>query len=434
MQNMPDKHDEFDDIGLIDRLAAAAGKTRNLFSGLNFPLLGKLGGFVVVIIFLIAVLSGLFQGKTGTDKDLEIANLPVLEPASGSFRVRPEDRGGMEIPHQDSALYQALSDETTKPDGLGIADNTAKTAISPSEPSAEKPQKKPGKAQQGGTDPSTDPDFGESKHFAGLEKALKQKFGDDVSHPDNFPETQKTTPVKPPVTPERKVENLAYLSPREQVSDQADTKPATRKKDRKQESNKATQVNTQAEAPVENQTQPPVESQAAPPIENQAKTKSKKAGTETKVTQQNDPGDSQAPLNRIIDPVLKQGASQDSTVPEKKPETETGPGSETDNQAQDTSPEVTDEITEDEKTEKGSLVQVGSMTSQDRAEEEWSRLSSRYSDILKDRPYRIEKADLGEKGVFYRLQAGPFTRQVAQTICGELKKAGKKGGCLVVAR
>lgn len=59
-------------------------------------------------------------------------------------------------------------------------------------------------------------------------------------------------------------------------------------------------------------------------------------------------------------------------------------------------------------------------------------MSKKYS-MLKDLPYEVEKADLGAKGVFYRLKAGSLpTKADATALCSKLKAAG--GSCFVVKK
>lgn len=59
----------------------------------------------------------------------------------------------------------------------------------------------------------------------------------------------------------------------------------------------------------------------------------------------------------------------------------------------------------------------------------WSGLTKKYP-LLKNYSYEIETADLGAKGIFYRLQAGAFgTRSEADSLCNDLKALG--GSCIV---
>lgn len=79
----------------------------------------------------------------------------------------------------------------------------------------------------------------------------------------------------------------------------------------------------------------------------------------------------------------------------------------------------------------GMRLQLGSFRSVNGADDAWKRISQKHGGTLKGLDYTIERADLGSKGVFYRLQAGPIpSRQKADNLCGKLK-AGNQG-CFVV--
>ncbi len=53
-------------------------------------------------------------------------------------------------------------------------------------------------------------------------------------------------------------------------------------------------------------------------------------------------------------------------------------------------------------------IQLGSLNSASAAEAEWRRRKRRQRDLLEALRPRVQRADLGAKGVFYRLQAGPL--------------------------
>lgn len=81
-------------------------------------------------------------------------------------------------------------------------------------------------------------------------------------------------------------------------------------------------------------------------------------------------------------------------------------------------------------TEGGYVVQVSSQRSEADAQASYRALQSRYPNVLASRSPLIKRADLGEKGVYYRAVVGPFaSSEQASQICGELKNAG--GQCLV---
>jgi cell division septation protein DedD len=68
-------------------------------------------------------------------------------------------------------------------------------------------------------------------------------------------------------------------------------------------------------------------------------------------------------------------------------------------------------------------VQVAATRDDATARSEWERLKKAHEDLLGDLSPTVVKADLGDKGVFYRVQAGPVAdHDKAEKLCGELKK------------
>ncbi|MCB9979296.1 MAG: SPOR domain-containing protein [Rhodospirillales bacterium] len=78
-------------------------------------------------------------------------------------------------------------------------------------------------------------------------------------------------------------------------------------------------------------------------------------------------------------------------------------------------------------------VQLSSVRERGRADSEWSGLKKKFPGQLSALPMRVQKADLGAKGTYYRIQAGPLSKDEASNLCATIKKQ-KPGGCLVVAR
>ena len=76
-----------------------------------------------------------------------------------------------------------------------------------------------------------------------------------------------------------------------------------------------------------------------------------------------------------------------------------------------------------------SYIQLASVKSDADAKAKWSQLKSKYNS-LKSLNLRINRADLGAKGIFYRVQAGPMALADATSTCSKIKSAG--GDCLVV--
>lgn len=80
------------------------------------------------------------------------------------------------------------------------------------------------------------------------------------------------------------------------------------------------------------------------------------------------------------------------------------------------------------------VVQVAARKSQTDALAAFADLQQRYPSLLSGYRPIIERADLGDKGVWYRLRVGPMeTRTVAASLCDKLKAAGMSS-CLVYAQ
>ena len=78
----------------------------------------------------------------------------------------------------------------------------------------------------------------------------------------------------------------------------------------------------------------------------------------------------------------------------------------------------------------GYLVQVASQRSETDAQATFRSLQAKFPSQLGGWQPIIRRADLGDRGVFYRAQIGPFaTADQAQDVCGNLKAAG--GQCIV---
>ncbi len=76
------------------------------------------------------------------------------------------------------------------------------------------------------------------------------------------------------------------------------------------------------------------------------------------------------------------------------------------------------------------VVQLASVKSMKGADSEWKKLVAKYPSILSGYNMNIETADLGEKGTFYRIQAGPVSKDKATATCNAIK-AINPNGCLV---
>jgi hypothetical protein len=78
----------------------------------------------------------------------------------------------------------------------------------------------------------------------------------------------------------------------------------------------------------------------------------------------------------------------------------------------------------------GYLVQVSSQRNESDAQASFKALQGKFPAVLGSRSPVIKRADLGEKGIYFRAMVGPFgTPDEASQFCGSLKTAG--GQCVV---
>ncbi len=79
------------------------------------------------------------------------------------------------------------------------------------------------------------------------------------------------------------------------------------------------------------------------------------------------------------------------------------------------------------------VVQVASFRARERAEAAWGTLAKKHDDLLGFLSSDIKRADLGAKGIYYRLRVGPFAdRPAASALCSNLKS--RRVDCLVTKR
>lgn len=74
-------------------------------------------------------------------------------------------------------------------------------------------------------------------------------------------------------------------------------------------------------------------------------------------------------------------------------------------------------------------VRLGSLRTPEEAREEWQRLKRANADLLGNLRANAVSIDLGEKGVYYRIMAGPLDEAAAERLCGEMKR--RNHGCII---
>ena len=77
----------------------------------------------------------------------------------------------------------------------------------------------------------------------------------------------------------------------------------------------------------------------------------------------------------------------------------------------------------------GWRIQLASVGSQEAAIREWRRFQNANQDLLGNLDLKVQRADLGARGIYYRVQAGVLSRDDASAVCGQLKSRGTD--CLI---
>lgn len=78
----------------------------------------------------------------------------------------------------------------------------------------------------------------------------------------------------------------------------------------------------------------------------------------------------------------------------------------------------------------GVHIQMAAVRTEEAARGEWVRLQGQFPDLLGGLQLRVQEADLGERGIFYRVQAGPLDEARAEQVCGGLK--AQNTDCILV--
>ena len=79
-------------------------------------------------------------------------------------------------------------------------------------------------------------------------------------------------------------------------------------------------------------------------------------------------------------------------------------------------------------------IQLASLKSEDAARQAYERIRDVFPKLVKGVSVVFPMADLGSRGVFYRIQVGPLSVTEANKRCEEYRSAARGGTCLVVSR
>ena len=146
------------------------------------------------------------------------------------------------------------------------------------------------------------------------------------------------------------------------------------------------------------------------------------------------PAAEEAPPPAAPAPVLPEPKAETMLVPEPPAEAPGAPAEARSAATSEPAPQVAAQVAAlPDATTGGFVVQLAALRAKDGARPAWTRLQKAHPELLGDRELTIQKADLGDRGIFYRVQAGFFAdRAGARVLCNALKARGQD--CLVVKR
>src|SRR5262249_43265811 len=139
------------------------------------------------------------------------------------------------------------------------------------------------------------------------------------------------------------------------------------------------------------------------------------------------PGQPPAPAASGSGPTPPPATSPDKPTPDKQPTVTQAP---TPAPATEPAPSIASLIEGMSGPTGGWRVQIASVKSEDIAKSTWARMQAAHGDVLGSLRMQPTKVDLGDKGVWYRVHAGPLDEKQAQSACSALRS--RTTDCLIV--
>jgi hypothetical protein len=75
-------------------------------------------------------------------------------------------------------------------------------------------------------------------------------------------------------------------------------------------------------------------------------------------------------------------------------------------------------------------IQLASVKTEEQAQATFARLQKAHGDVLATLSLQAQRVDLGDRGIFYRVQAGPLDEAGAAAACAKLKS--RSVDCLII--
>ncbi len=339
-------------------------------------------------------------------KPVAIEELPIIKAEETPYKTKPEDPGGMEFPHRDKQIYDAIAGEAPK-DSMKIED----ILPPPEEPVVREDLK----------------DHASAEIDAPGEVENKNA---DISQ-DAAPLAEKNSvPAMPPL-PQTEASLKNSLNEAAPELTQGDVlSEAISDKDSVSEET-ATTVATDAPGPVAS-TEPIKEAGASPPpaVATHEVTDIPVA---LPMQPQSEAHIAPSQPERVevpLEPAKTENKSENESAGTKKP-IKTTVKSEVKKEKKEVASLKSFSVLPASMAGRGFKLQLGSYKDMENLKKGWAALQKRHPKELAALSYSIDKISLGGKGMFFRLQAGTVVKEAdARRLCNEL--IAQKQGCIVV--
>jgi hypothetical protein len=368
-----------------------------------------------------------FAYKTGGDSQLADGSTPPLIKADdGPVKVAPDEPGGKEFPHQNKQIYDRL-ENNGEPEGERLVSREEEVASLPESPGgSDDGSSRPGQGENSG-DPQA-AQFGQTDQSGNRPEQSGQDQRASAPAQSGTGETNDGGP--------HKVRTLQIRPDGSVVTTQ---EPQTEESQPQQESGQRAGAGQQASTQNAGTSSPGANQQSwsgrqeprVPDLPDEGETPPGVAVTMPSTSGGQTSGQDRADPTTVasVDASRQQsGESSSSPQPQQAQEANASAAP-----LPQPKPSAPPQSTQTASTGGGSnyVVQVASRRSQAMALAAFADLQQKYTDLLGDYQPMIQSADLGDKGVWYRLRVGPMNReQEAQSLCDNLKKAGLRS-CLV---
>lgn len=359
--------------------------------------------FVFVTLVAWAYNKVVLQGDTGL-------TVPLIKADEGPYKVPPRDPGGLDVPHQDSTIYDALDNrmiaeaETVKfTDGAATADEETQAT--------EQPILKKGFILEQGKLAEDKPTGVESLFAADNREQAIARAKKNIEAP------QKPFISNDDIENAKVDEEKGRLAPEELdagiVIDDGTHAPDMVKAP-KPRSHPRRSANAMA-IDVPQQTGTALRQAQAPSSE-------KKFSEVLEALQQ----DTKESENESTVPAMDVSAfaSLRDYIGVTKP-VRNAEGS--------VLRSVSTDVSSMNGADKKYFVQLASVPNEGDASKEWAVLKQRYGSVLGRLAARYKNVNIEGRGHFTRIQAGPMSEAQARQICADLQTAGKRSGCIVVS-